>query len=142
MLPDSSLFVRPVSRSRWSTGDLVVCSSPLRFHFGSGIISLWISSMLFHGHPQATIIFRVIVDRLTKSTHFLPTKKTDSIAKLSQLYFEEIVRLHGAPLSIVSDRDPLFTSHFWQGLQEALGTEVRLSTAYHPQTDGQSERVI
>ena len=84
----------------------------------------------------------MIVDRLTKSAHFLPTKKTDSIAKLSQLYFEEIVRLHGAPLSIVSDRDPLFTSHFWQGLQKALGTEVRLSTAYHPQTDGQSERVI
>src|SRR3954466_12751413 len=84
----------------------------------------------------------VIVDRLTKSAHFLPTKKTDLIAKLSQLYFEEIVRLHGAPLSIVSDRDPLFTSHFWQGLQKALGTEVRLSTAYHPQTDGQSERVI
>src|SRR3954467_11095666 len=84
----------------------------------------------------------VIVDRLTKCAHFLPVRKTDSLAKLSQLYLHEIVRLHGVPLSIVSDRDPRFTSRFCRSLQEALGTELRLSSAYHPQTDGQSKRLI
>src|SRR4051812_21631382 len=84
----------------------------------------------------------VIVDRLTKSDHFLPMNMTDSYDRLSRLYVREIVRLHGVPASIVSDRDPRFTSHFWQSFQQALGTELRLSTAYHPQTDGQSERTI
>ena len=65
-----------------------------------------------------------------------------SMAKLSQLYVKEIVRLHGVPLSIVSDRDPRFTSRFWQTLLEALGTKLTMSSAYHPQTDGQSERTI
>jgi len=62
------------------------------------------------------------------------------MAKLAQLYSKEIVRLHGLPSSIVSDRDPRFTSRFWQTLQEALGTKLTMSLAYHPQTDGQSER--
>jgi len=60
---------------------------------------------------------------------------------LAKLYVKEIVRLHGVPSSIVSDRDPLFTSHFWQSLQQALGTKLNFSTAYHPQPDGQTERV-
>ena len=84
----------------------------------------------------------VIVDRLTKSAHFVPMRMTDSVDKLSRLYVREIVRLHGVPVSVVSDRDPRFTSRFWDGLQGALGTDIRLSTAYHPQTDGQSERTI
>ena len=84
----------------------------------------------------------VIVDRLTKSAHFLAMRLTDSVLTLSKLYVKEIVRLHGIPLSIVSNRDPRFTSHFWQSLQKALGTEIKLSTTFHPQTDGQSERVI
>ena len=62
--------------------------------------------------------------------------------KLAQIYIDEIVRLHGVPSSIVSDRDPRFTSRFWQTLQEALGTKLRLSSTYHPQTNGQSERTI
>ena len=62
--------------------------------------------------------------------------------KLAELYIREIVRLHGVPASIVSDRDPRFTSRFWQCLQAALGTQLRMSSAYHPQTDGQSERTI
>lgn len=82
----------------------------------------------------------VIVDRLTKSAHFLPVKTTYNVAKLAEIYIEEIVRLHGMPSSIISDRDPKFTSHFWRALHEALGTELRLSSAYHPQTDGQTER--
>ena len=84
----------------------------------------------------------VVVDRLTKSAHFLAIRTTDSVLTLSKLYVREIVRLHGVPLSIVSDRDARFTSRFWKSLQKALGTELRLSTAFHPQTDGQSERVI
>src|SRR4051812_23451436 len=67
---------------------------------------------------------------------------TDPVAKLSRLYLREIVRLHGVPLSIVSDRDPRFTSRFWDSFQTTMGTELRMSSNYHPQTDGQSERVI
>ncbi|WJX81407.1 hypothetical protein P8452_64294 [Trifolium repens] len=82
----------------------------------------------------------VIVDRLTKSANFLPVRTTDTAARLTDIYIAEIVRLHGIPSSIVSDRDPKFTSHFWKTLHEALGTKLRLSSAYHPQTDGQTER--
>ena len=84
----------------------------------------------------------VIVDRLTKSAHFLAIKKTDRADQLAQTYMSEIVRLHGVPVSIVSDRDTKFTSQFWRAFQKALGTKVHMSTAYHPQTDGQSERTI
>ena len=73
-----------------------------------------------------------------KSAHFLPINVEDSLEKLAQLYVDEIVRLHGVPVSIVSDRDPRFTSRFWPSLQAALGTRIHFSTAFHPQTDGQS----
>ncbi|KAG8474923.1 hypothetical protein CXB51_031618 [Gossypium anomalum] len=84
----------------------------------------------------------VVVDRLTKSTHFIPVRTDFSLDKLAELYVSQIVRLHGVPISIVSDRDPRFTSRFWKKLQEALGTKLHFSTAFHPQTDGQSERII
>ena len=84
----------------------------------------------------------VIVDRLTKSAHFLPVSNDDPLDKLAQLYVAEIVRLHGVPISIVSDRDPRFTSRFWSSLQDAMGTRLHFSTTFHPQTDGQSERTI
>ena len=84
----------------------------------------------------------VIVDRLTKSAHFLPINVEDSVEKLDKLYVDEIVRLHGVPVSIVSDRDPRFTSRFWPSLQAALGTRLHFSTSFHLQTDGQSERTI
>ena len=84
----------------------------------------------------------VVVDRLTKSALFLPIKMTDPVDKLAKLYVNEVIRLHGVPISMVSDRDPRFTSRLWPCLQRALGTEVNLSTAFHPQTDGQSERTI
>ena len=83
----------------------------------------------------------VIVDRLTKSAHFIPLPVTRDVRLLCGKYIQEVVRLHGVPLSIVSDRDTLFTSRFWKGLQEAMGTDLAMSTAYHPQTDGQTERV-
>nr|GEW51613.1 reverse transcriptase domain-containing protein [Tanacetum cinerariifolium] len=84
----------------------------------------------------------VIVDQLTKSAHFLSKKKINSIEKLAELYLKEIVCKLGVPVSIISDRDSLLTSRFWVSLQKALGTQLDLSTAYHPETDGQSERTI
>ena len=80
--------------------------------------------------------------QIEKSAHFLPIKITYSLSKLMELYIREIIRLHGTPVSIISDRDPRFTSRFWPSLQEALGTRLRFSIAFHPQTDGQSERTI
>jgi len=82
------------------------------------------------------------VDILTKCAHFLPINQKMSMDKLVELYVREIVRLHGVPTSIISDRDPRFTSRFWQSLQNTLGTQLRMSSAYHPQIDGQSKRTI
>jgi hypothetical protein len=83
----------------------------------------------------------VIVDRLTKVAHFLPVKTTYRGDQLAKLYISRIVSLHGVPKSIISDRGTQFTSRFWENLHEALGTRLAFSTAYHPQTDGQTERV-
>ncbi|GJW74160.1 putative nucleotidyltransferase, ribonuclease H [Tanacetum coccineum] len=79
---------------------------------------------------------------LTKSAHFLPMREDYKMDRLARLYLNEIVARHGVPISIISDRDSRFTSRFWQSMQEALGTRLDMSTAYHPQTDGQSERTI
>nr|GEV53095.1 putative reverse transcriptase domain-containing protein [Tanacetum cinerariifolium] len=84
----------------------------------------------------------VIVDRLTKSAHFLPMRENDPMEKLMKLYMKEVVTRHGVPVSIISDRDGRFTSLFWQALHKALGTRLDMSTAYHLETDGQSERTI
>ena len=84
----------------------------------------------------------VIVDRLTKSAHFIPVKVTYNAEKLAKIYISEIIRLHGVPLSIISDRGTQFTYKFWKTLHAELGTRLDLSTAFHPQTDGQSERTI
>ncbi|GJR19955.1 putative reverse transcriptase domain-containing protein [Tanacetum coccineum] len=84
----------------------------------------------------------VIVDRLTKSAHFILTRETDSMETLTRLYIKEIVSWHEVPISIISDRDSQFTSRFWKSLQSALGTQLDMSTTYHPETDGQSERTI
>ncbi|GJZ74159.1 reverse transcriptase domain-containing protein [Tanacetum coccineum] len=84
----------------------------------------------------------VIVDRLTKSAHFLAIREDYSTEKLAKIYIDEIVARHGVPVSIISDRDGRFTSRCWQTVQKALGTRLDMSTAYHPQTDGQSERTI
>ncbi|KAD7480443.1 hypothetical protein E3N88_03579 [Mikania micrantha] len=84
----------------------------------------------------------VVVDRLTKSAHFLPIRESYSSEKMAETYVREVVSRHGVPVTIVSDRDTRFTSHFWRNFQEELGTKLLISTAYHPQTDGQSERTI
>jgi transposase InsO family protein len=82
----------------------------------------------------------VIVDRLTKVAHFIPVKTTYSGAKLAELYMSRIVCLHGVPKKIVSDRGSPFTSKFWEKLHESMDTKLNFSSAYHPQTDGQTER--
>jgi len=84
----------------------------------------------------------VIVDRLSKSAHFLPIRINYPLQNLAEIYMKHIVKLHGVPSSIVSDRDPRFTSRFGESLQSALGTKLKLSSAYHPHTDGQTERTI
>ncbi|GKB50527.1 putative reverse transcriptase domain-containing protein [Tanacetum coccineum] len=84
----------------------------------------------------------VIVDRLTKSTHFLPIRENDPLDKLGRLYLNRIVARYGIPASIICDRDGRFTSNLWRSFQKALGTDISISTAYHPEIDGQSERTI
>nr|GEU35507.1 putative reverse transcriptase domain, ribonuclease H-like domain, aspartic peptidase domain protein [Tanacetum cinerariifolium] len=84
----------------------------------------------------------VIVDHLTKSTYFIPTRATDSMKTLTRLYIKEIVSRHGVPISITSDHDSHFTSRFWQSLRNALGTQLDMSTTYHHETNGQSKRTI
>ncbi|GJX43528.1 putative reverse transcriptase domain-containing protein [Tanacetum coccineum] len=85
---------------------------------------------------------QVIVDRLTKSAIFTPMRKTDSMEKFARMHLKEVVTRQGIPVSIICDRDPRFVSNFGRSLQKALGTILDMSTVYHPQTDGQSERTI
>ena len=84
----------------------------------------------------------VIVDRLIKSAHFILIKVTFSMERLAEIYIANIVHLHGVPLSIISDWDAWYTSQFWRCVQRTLGTQLKFSTDFHPQTDGQSERTI
>ena len=92
--------------------------------------------------PQGHDAVCVIVDRLTKSTHFLALRMTFTLERFCRLCIREIVRLHGVPVSIVSDRDPRFMAHFWKSFQKAMGTRLTMSTTFHPHTDGQLERTI
>ncbi|KAJ9539506.1 LOW QUALITY PROTEIN: hypothetical protein OSB04_032239 [Centaurea solstitialis] len=92
--------------------------------------------------PRNVDAIWVIVDRLTKSAHFIAINESSSSEKLADIYVKEIVARHGVPVTIISDRDVRFTSRFWSKFHEDLGTKLQLSTAFHPQTDGQSERTI
>ncbi|GJT01594.1 putative reverse transcriptase domain-containing protein [Tanacetum coccineum] len=110
---------------------------------------IWKWDKLHHGFCHISLLrvsgydtIWVIVDRLTKSAIFTPMRETDPLDKLARLYLKEVVTRHGIPVSIICDRDPRFASNFWRSLQNALGTNLDMSTAYHPQTDGQSERTI
>ncbi|GJS09457.1 putative reverse transcriptase domain-containing protein [Tanacetum coccineum] len=91
---------------------------------------------------QGYDIICVVVDRLTKSAIFTPMRETDSMERLARIYLKEVVTRHGIHVLVICDRDPRFASNFWRSLQKALGTSLDMSIAYHPQTDGQSERTI
>jgi hypothetical protein len=90
--------------------------------------------------PTGEDFIWVVVDRLTKSAHFIPIEVKDPMDKLARLYVQNIVCLHGVPSAIISDRDSCFTLRFWQSLQKEIGTELKFSTAFHPQTNGQSKQ--
>ena len=82
----------------------------------------------------------VVVDHLTKSSHFIPIKLRDPMDKLDRLYVQNIVCLHGVPLAIISNKDSCFTSRFWQSIQKEMGTKLKFSAAFHPQTNCWSDR--
>ncbi|GJW03909.1 putative reverse transcriptase domain-containing protein [Tanacetum coccineum] len=109
---------------------------------GSGTTSLWIFFMKLPKSSQGYDTIWVIVDRLTKSAIFVPMRETDPLEKLARMYLKEVVMRHKIPISIICDRDPRFALNFWRSLQKALGTNLDMSTAYHLQIDGQSERTI
>ena len=83
----------------------------------------------------------VIIDRLTKTAHFIPVNTTYSTKRYAENYLDQIVCLHGVPKTIISDRGAQFIACFWEQLQESLGTKLIRSSAYHPQIDGQTERI-
>ncbi|GJX73341.1 putative reverse transcriptase domain-containing protein [Tanacetum coccineum] len=109
--------------------DLIRCTNDLR-------------DMYWGGREWEERILATYFDRLTKSAHFLAIREDYSTEKFAKIYFDEIVARHGVPVLIISNRDGRFTSRCWQTVQKALGTRLDMSTAYHPQTDGQSERTI
>jgi transposase InsO family protein len=90
-------------------------------------------------HRHNTIL--VIVDKLTKSAHFILVKDTYDVTDVAHVFLSEVIRLHRMPKKIISDRDSRFTSRFWTSLQSTLGTQLNLSTTYHPEKDGKNERV-
>ncbi|XP_070007917.1 uncharacterized protein [Nicotiana sylvestris] len=91
--------------------------------------------------PTSVTEIRIFLG-FSKLPYFIPVVTTYTLERLAQIYIWEIVRLHGVPISILSDRGPQFTTHFWRAVQSELGTRVELSTTFHPQTDGQSERTV
>jgi transposase InsO family protein len=96
------------------------------------------------GFPLASLrhnAILVIVDKLTKSAHFISVRDTYDVTDVARVFVSEVIHLHGIPRKIISDRDSRFNSRFWTSLQSPLGTQLNLSTDYHPETDGKTERV-
>jgi transposase InsO family protein len=100
---------------------------------------VFITKMPIMVKPHDSIM--VVVDKLTKATHFIPMKLTQKGANIAEIYMREIVRLHDVPKAIVYDRDPKFTSNFWKRLFKGFGTNLSFSTTYHPELDGKTKRI-
>ena len=83
----------------------------------------------------------VVVEKLSKEAHFIPVKTTYKATNIADIFLKQIFQLHGIPKIIISDRDPKFTGNFWRSLFKGLNTTLKFSTSFHPQTDGQTERV-
>jgi transposase InsO family protein len=96
-----------------------------------------------YGLPRSEgkIVIIIIVDRLIKYSYFLVLSHPFTATDIAQLFLDNIYKLHGLPFSIMSDRDTIFTSKFWKGLMEKVGVKLNYSTIYHPQSDGETERV-
>jgi hypothetical protein len=90
-------------------------------------------------HSQRRNVIMVVVDRLSKYAHFIPLTYPYTVVSIAKLFLDNVFKLHGLPKSIVNDRDPIFTSNFWRDLFCLSGTDLLMSSAYHPQTDGQTE---
>ena len=110
---------------------------PLQFHYRFGLIYLWEGLPLSNGH----FVFLVVVDRMSKYAHFTYLAHPYTASKVAQIFVNNIIKLHGMPTSIVSDHDPTFTSAVWKELFRMQATTLKMSTNYHPQTDGQTEIV-
>jgi IS30 family transposase len=117
-------LLQPLQVLEWKWEDIAMDFIVSLLRTQSGYDSIWL-----------------IVDRLTKVAHFIPVKTTYSAPQLAELYMLRIVCLHGVPKKIMSDRGTQFASEFWERLNETLDTQLRFSSAYHPQTNGQNERV-
>ena len=124
--------VSRVSRLRLSTRSQHGYFNSWRWLSGSGSTSRWIFLTNLPRTPQRHDTVWVIVDRLTKLAHFLAMRMTFTLERFYRLYIREIVRLHGVPVSIVSDRDSRFTTHFWKSFQKPMGTQLTMSTTFHP----------
>jgi hypothetical protein len=104
------------------------------------VISMdFVVGLSFTSHRHNAIL--VIVDKLTKSAHFIPVRDTYDVTDVARVFVSEVIRFHGIPKKIISDRDSRFTSRFWTSLRSTLGTQLNLRTDYHPETDGKTERV-
>ncbi|WMV32922.1 hypothetical protein MTR67_026307, partial [Solanum verrucosum] len=107
------------------------------------VLQIWASSHENSMNNEVKVTHpKMMILRMMKSAHFLLVKISFSADDYAKLYIEEIVKLHGVPLSIISDRGTQYTSHFWKAFQRGLGTNVKLSTVFHPETDGQAEQTI
>lgn len=130
---------KDAKRSMFPT--LVYCSPSLS-HNILGVIYPWILSKVYHSlFSKGKTLILVVVDRFTKYGHSFALAHPFSASTIANLFLDNIYQLHGMPQSIVSKRDRIFFSAFWQGLFKLLGTELHLSSAYHPQTNGQTERL-
>ncbi|GJX16486.1 putative reverse transcriptase domain-containing protein [Tanacetum coccineum] len=116
--------------------------SKYSIHPGSDKMYQDLKKLYWWPNMKAEFSTYVIVDHLTKSAYFLPMREGDTLEKLTRQYLKEVVSKHGVPVSIISNHDGKFTSHFWKSLNKELGTRLDMSIAYHPETDGQSERTI